>query len=117
MGWVKGMLWSFGAGDFGAGCGREEPSIHVGKEHSRQRNPGAKALGQENVSMLREQTAGAGDVVRSWSTGDAGFSSVRQQLLSLTSLLFPPLLPNRSFSQLVQLCVLMVLRVNEPFLI
>lgn len=44
----------------------------MGKEHFRQRNPGAKALGQENVSMLREQTAGAGDVARSQSTGDAG---------------------------------------------
>lgn len=73
MGWVKGMLWSFGAV-----CGRKYPSIHVGKGHFRKRNPGAKAQGQENVFMLREQTAGTGDVARSQSTGDAGFySSVR----------------------------------------
>lgn len=36
-----------------------------------EKSRGKKALRQESVSMHREQTAGAGDVARSQSTGDA----------------------------------------------
>lgn len=77
----------------------------MGKEHFRQRNPGAKALGQENVSMLREHTAGAGDVARSQSTGDAGVQfSEAAAVESDVSRVLPPCFQTGAFHKYCSLC-------------